>query len=89
MFKMMAFQKEKLDGGDDDDTDFGFGDMDMEKELEDEPEEPLAEGEVWVEEEVEVDEFGNPIEETARIVTDLTSLSPQGKEQGAGETFSF
>jgi hypothetical protein len=88
LFKMMAFQKEKLDGGDDEDTAFGFGDMDMEKELEDEPEEPLADGEVWVEEEVEVDEFGNPIEETARIVSDVQAvLSPQKSDDDT--TFAF
>lgn len=74
LLKIMENQKQKLDGGDDDDTDFGFGDLGVDDE-EEAADEPLGEDEVWVEEEVEVDEFGNPIEETARIVSDIGAIA--------------
>ena len=83
LFKMMEHQKQKLDGGDDEDTDFGFGDLGVEDDEEAE-QEPLGEGEVWVEEEVEVDEFGNPIEETARIVTDIAAVAADEGGDGSG-----
>lgn len=79
--KMMQHQKQKLDGGDDEDTEFGFGELGIDGEDEVE-QEPLAEGEIWVEEEVEVDEFGNPIEETARIVTDIAAVAGDSGNDG-------
>ena len=48
-------------GGEDEDNEFGFAGLNVSG-----ADEELGEGEVW--EEVDLDEFGNPIESTARVV---------------------